>query len=229
MLTLEQRGLLLTAIFAHASSAELPEMDAATKMAYAFISAQMARDAQKWEDTRKKRQAAAKERWEKEPSQDATDHANNANASFAEPCNANDATDAVYVNGNVDVYVDVINTPKKKNPKKKPEPEFDTSAVIAEAVISPALTTGIEEWLAYKAERGDRYKERGLKNLLVVAKDKAAQFGDAAVVERIRIDIAANYQGIVWDKVGNGQPRAPASPTPSRKVFRANEYMGGTT
>lgn len=226
MLTLEQRGLLFTAIFAHASGVELPEMDAATKMAFAFISAQMARDAQKWEDTRKKRQAAAKERWEKEPS-DTTDHANNANASFAEPCNANDATDAVYVNGNVDVYVDV-NTPRKKNPKKKPETKFNASAAITEAGLSPALTTGIEEWLAYKAERGDRYKELGLKNLLVVAKDKAAQFGDAAVIERIRIDIAANYQGIVWDKVGNG-PRAPTSPTPPRKVFRANEYMGGTT
>ncbi len=60
LLTVEQRGLLFTAIFAHARGDELPELDPVTQMAYSFIEGQMLRDEAKWEDTCKKRSEAGR-------------------------------------------------------------------------------------------------------------------------------------------------------------------------
>lgn len=59
-LSLKQRGILMTAIFSHAQDNEKPEMDAVTSMAFSFISSQLDRDRDKWEETRRVRVEAGK-------------------------------------------------------------------------------------------------------------------------------------------------------------------------
>ena len=58
LLSMEQRGVLFTAIMAYEMGADLPEMDDCVKMAFSFIRANLDRTNQKYEDTKKKRSAA---------------------------------------------------------------------------------------------------------------------------------------------------------------------------
>lgn len=116
MLSIEQRGILLTAIMAFQTGAELPEMDAITKMAYSFISADMRRDSEKYEEVVEKRRESGR----KGGYATQAKRANARNADFAsnfeiKQNQANQANQAVYVDVDVeedvkdkdDVYVDV--------------------------------------------------------------------------------------------------------------------------
>lgn len=60
LLSIEQRGILLTAIFSYVAGAELPEMDGITKMAFAFIRSRIDKDAEKYAKTIEKRKEAGK-------------------------------------------------------------------------------------------------------------------------------------------------------------------------
>lgn len=58
LLSMEQRGELLTAILTYADSGEARELDGMTSMAFSFIKAQMDRDQEKWEQTKIRRAIA---------------------------------------------------------------------------------------------------------------------------------------------------------------------------
>ena len=60
LLSMEQRGTLLTAIFAYVSDTELPDMDGITKMAFAFIKSRIDKDTEKYAKTIEKRKEAGK-------------------------------------------------------------------------------------------------------------------------------------------------------------------------
>lgn len=62
-LNLEQRGALLSALMCKQLGEPLPEMDAATDMAFSFMAAQIDRDNDKYEDIAEKRRNAANARW----------------------------------------------------------------------------------------------------------------------------------------------------------------------
>lgn len=58
LLSMEQRGVLFTAIMAYELGDTLPDMDGMTQMAFSFISEQLSRDKEKYESTCKKRSEA---------------------------------------------------------------------------------------------------------------------------------------------------------------------------
>lgn len=58
LLSMEQRGVLFTAIMAYELEDTLPDMDGMTQMAFSFISEQLSRDKEKYESTCKKRSEA---------------------------------------------------------------------------------------------------------------------------------------------------------------------------
>ena len=60
MLTMEQRGILFTAIMNYAAEKDLPEMDGMVKMAFSFIRAQLDADTEKYNDVCRKRAEAGK-------------------------------------------------------------------------------------------------------------------------------------------------------------------------
>jgi uncharacterized phage protein (TIGR02220 family) len=61
LLSMEQRGVLLTAVMAYNTGEELPEMDGMTKMAFSFIKSDLDRDAEKYEKTCQARREAGKQ------------------------------------------------------------------------------------------------------------------------------------------------------------------------
>lgn len=58
LLSMEQRGVLLTAIMAYEGKGEIPEMDGMTLMAFTFIKADLDRDAEKYQRTCEARRSA---------------------------------------------------------------------------------------------------------------------------------------------------------------------------
>ena len=76
LLTIEQRGVLLTACMLYQLGRELPEMDPITKMAYMFISADIRRNNEKYETIVERRREAGSKGGKQT-------QANRANATFA--------------------------------------------------------------------------------------------------------------------------------------------------
>ena len=71
--------------------------------------------------------------------------------------------------------------------------------------VGPELTAAFEDWLRYKREKRQEYKPTGLKSLVTQVKNNAEKYGDAAVVALIRECMAANWQGISWEKLDKPQ------------------------
>lgn len=88
---------------------------------------------------------------------------------------------------------------EKKGKKPVEQPPFDFSTTN----FSPALVATVENWLRYKSERREAYKPTGLQSLMAKIKNEASQYGEQAVMNVITESMAANYQGIVWDKLKN--------------------------
>lgn len=65
------------------------------------------------------------------------------------------------------------------------------------------LREAVQDWLKYKQERRQPYKETGLKSVLTQIGKHAKLYGDTAVADVIRQSMANNYQGITFDKLKN--------------------------
>lgn len=67
--------------------------------------------------------------------------------------------------------------------------------------ISPILADKMREWMRYKMERKDNYKEQGMKALLKKVANSAEIYGDVPVCNLIDECMASNWKGIIWDKL----------------------------
>lgn len=65
------------------------------------------------------------------------------------------------------------------------------------------LTEAFSDWLKYKAEKRQGYKATGLKALKTQVKNNAGRYGEEAVARLIRDCMAANWQGIIFDRLKN--------------------------
>lgn len=75
------------------------------------------------------------------------------------------------------------------------------------------LINKIKEWLEYKEERKEIYKETGLKSLLKEIENNIEIYGIENVVELINTCMANNYKGIIFEKLKG-------------KVKKENKYDG---
>lgn len=69
----------------------------------------------------------------------------------------------------------------------------------------------IEEWLKYKWERKEYYKETGFKSLLTQIESNVKQYGESRVIELIDECMASNYKGIIWEKLKKTQTTSKKS------------------
>ena len=63
------------------------------------------------------------------------------------------------------------------------------------------MISAVYDWLEYKKEKRQAYKDRGLHSLLKTVAKKAGEYGDAAVVGTIEESMGNGYQGILWDRL----------------------------
>lgn len=96
---------------------------------------------------------------------------------------------------------------KETGRKPKDEPnENKTSILSFKFLISnfkfdDNLEIKIEEWLKYKSERKEYYKETGFKSLLVRIQRATSQYGVEKVINLIDECMANNYKGIIFEKL----------------------------
>lgn len=95
---------------------------------------------------------------------------------------------------------------KQDNPPIVPP---GVTKAVREQGFAPQLEDAVLRWMQYKQERREQYKPTGLKTLLGRIKSKSREFGAAAVADAIDMTMAANWQGIVWDKLKRAAPQEP--------------------
>lgn len=81
--------------------------------------------------------------------------------------------------------------------------------LLPDYILSDLLAEKMGEWVKYKVERKEPYKEQGMKSLLRQVENKAQQFGDDAVCNLIDECMAAGWKGIIFDRLQS--QRKPAS------------------
>ncbi len=100
--------------------------------------------------------------------------------------------------------------------KKKAEP---AAPDYSQTHFSPAMIAKVDEWLDYKQEKHQPYKPTGLKSLITQIQKQVDRHGEGAVIQLMDGCMAANYQGIIWDKLDKGQGSAVRQPEGSGNPF----------
>lgn len=99
--------------------------------------------------------------------------------------------------------------------------------LLEESSLSDPVKEKLGDWLKYKSERREAYKETGLKSLIAQAQKYEQKYGASAVIDIIGTSMSSGYRGIVWDRLD----KAPAKKTYTKEEMRkAAEYLdsGGT-
>lgn len=145
--TNEEAGELIKALFAFAKRGEITEFSGALKMAFIFMSQQLSRDCEKWDNVKEKRREAANKRWDKQK---------NANAYNCIQMNANEcksmqsnANDAVNVNVN-DTVTDTVNVNVNDTVINNMD---DKSSSVPTKTVKRFVKPTLEEVQAYCQER----------------------------------------------------------------------------
>ena len=93
---------------------------------------------------------------------------------------------------------------RKRREKKKCKEDTHTlfTRLIPEYAFTKEMRAKLHEWITYKVERKEGYKETGLKSLLRQVENKCAEFGEPAVMDLIDTCMASDWKGIIFDKLG---------------------------
>lgn len=89
---------------------------------------------------------------------------------------------------------------EKKTAAEPPVPLADFS----KTTFSDEMVTMVESWIKYKKERRETYKPTGLSNLIAEIQNNVNKYGEDAVMELMRQCMAANYRGIIFDRLKEG-------------------------
>ena len=87
------------------------------------------------------------------------------------------------------------------------------------------LREKVNEWLAYKSERGQKYKPTGLKSLIKKIEDGVRGHGEAFVISAIDNSISNNWQGLFFDRVGKQEAVPVKSSNPFLDMLKGDEVL----
>lgn len=113
-------------------------------------------------------------------------------------------------NANANQNENDINNPHTPLQGEKAAPKKSASEIVAERDFSEKLKAHVINWIDYKREKRQAYKETGLRSFLTQVENNVSEYGEDAVIGVIDSSMAANYQGVVWEKI-----KSP----PKRKVM----------
>jgi hypothetical protein len=78
--------------------------------------------------------------------------------------------------------------------------------LLPDYIIPEPLISKLEEWIAYKTERKETYKEVGLKSLLRQIENNQITYGASAVCDLIDDSMANGWKGIIFDRLKQRLP-----------------------
>ncbi len=96
-----------------------------------------------------------------------------------------------------------ISPPTPSSPDPAPKTKASATSLAEEQMEGwpDELRQAVHDWLAYKRERREPYKEVGLIALLNQIRKNSDSYGVGAVIEVIRNSMASGYQGIIFDRL----------------------------
>ena len=100
------------------------------------------------------------------------------------------------VNNNRTTTEQQVNTPKEVKKGRSKESIY-RAADLSE--FSIGVQQAIRDWLTYKEERNESYKETGLKAWLGLVRNKLKSYEDKYIIDVIERSMASQYKGVVWD------------------------------
>ena len=104
---------------------------------------------------------------------------------------------------------------KVKRKDKKKESLDLLISLFPSYAFSDSIKSKISEWVQYKVERKESYKEQGMKSLLRQIENKSAEYGEQAVIELIDECMSNLYKGIIFDKLKTTRKDTPKQQTPA--------------
>lgn len=153
--------------------------------------------------------------------------------------NGMDIRTDIHMDNGMDNGMDINKNDKEciKNDKneKKSSVRENTRTIferlIPEYSFSEALISKMREWVKYKTERKEPYKEQGMKSLLKHVQNNASLYGDQDVCELIDYCMASNWKGIIFDilKEKKLDTRKEVNPLRIEKKSSAEKYVGNFT
>lgn len=117
----------------------------------------------------------------------------------------------------IDIEENIDKDYKEKSKKETYESLF--YSLVVDFNVSQVLMEKLLEWLKYKTERKESYKEQGLKALLRKVENNAITYGEKAVCELIDECMANGWKGIIFDKL----KQKDKAPTMSARSYNLDE------
>lgn len=115
-------------------------------------------------------------------------------------CNQ-DVTDNVRQE-NRDKRLEIRDKSKDKEKESKKETTHSLfQRLLPDYIFSEILASKISEWITYKVERKESYKEQGMKSLLRQLENKSMEYGEDALCNLIDECMANNWKGIIFDRL----------------------------
>ena len=111
------------------------------------------------------------------------------------------------VNVNVNENVNVSNNNARARTRESQIDMFDRLTV--GRALNKDMKKALQEWIDYKSERKEQYKEAGMRTLISQAVNLGAAYGGAAVCDAIHTSMASGYKGIIWDRMKKKQNKPP--------------------
>lgn len=119
---------------------------------------------------------------------------------------------------------------KKENKKKNKSVKETTHALfqrlLPEYAFSDDLKSKMAEWITYKTERKEPYKEQGMKTLLRQVENNALTYGDLAVCNLIDDSMANGWKGIIFDRLKNQKKQTTGSYQKQTKAEELDDFYG---
>ena len=86
-----------------------------------------------------------------------------------------------------------------------PEKRKTQVSIIDESELPDKAKEKLKDWVKYKAEKNERYKEMGLKSMLKQVQKYIATFGTDPVIDRIDTAMASGWKGMNLDSITANQ------------------------
>lgn len=100
-----------------------------------------------------------------------------------------------------------IRKDESRGDKKKETAHALLLRLMPEYIIPDSLQEKMVEWIAYKTERKESYKEVGMKSLLRQVENSQLTYGVQAVCDLIDDSMANGWKGIIFDRLKQSAPQ----------------------
>lgn len=215
LLSAEEQGQLLMAIFEYAEEGTQPALSPAAMMAFSFIRLQLDRDEARYAETCQRRQEAGKKSGEARRNKREQKQAAGTPVPFVQQTGTNETENENETDTENDTENDtVIESVPPKSPQGGMEaPSPLLRRLLPHYTLQIELQDRIDKWVHYKQERGEGYKSQGLMALLRQLETYAAHYGSSAVCDLMDESMAAGWKSIPFDRL----KAPPAVPRPYGK------------